>query len=362
MSTLTDKYRPQTLDEIYGQEANVTILKNSIKSNRLHSSYLFSGARGTGKTSTARILAKIINCEKDNKPCNICDNCISIHKKHSNDIIEIDAASHRKVEDIEQVLEDIRFVPFHSKKKIYILDEFHMLSDHAFNALLKVLEEPPTHIVFILCTTVPEKIPDTVRSRCLQLIFKNPGIENIKKYLMYVCEKENLKYDVEALETLAERAGGSFRDALITLESLPEITTDSVRYYHNILDNKIVIPFIYAILTRNTKSCLQRLNKFVEEGGTIKYLVYESIRFLRLMNAASLGSDLKILRLSTTETQNLAIDLTNRLCKNNNKPPIIEALLMLSDIRYAHFEADLIKTEVAIIEYCARKEKEPVNV
>ena len=217
------KYRPQTLDEIIGQEHIKNALKKAHESNRLSHAYLFAGPKGSGKTSTARILAKMINCEVGG-PCNKCSTCLSITDGSNLDLIEIDAASNRGIDDIRELREKIKLAPTSSKKKVYIIDEVHMLTTEAFNALLKTLEEPPSHVLFILATTDPHKIPQTILSRVQRFDFQAAKEEEIIEYLKNVIKIEKLKISDEALNLIAKKSEGSFRDGLKILDQLSNST------------------------------------------------------------------------------------------------------------------------------------------
>ncbi len=244
------KWRPQNFDEIIGQKFTVRTLKNAISSGRLAHSYMFCGPRGTGKTSTARILAKAVNCAKGPapEPCNACENCISITNGANIDIIEIDAASNNGVEHIRELREKAGYIPSKLKKKIYIVDEVHMLSTSAFNALLKVLEEPPQHIMFILATTEPHKVLPTIMSRCQRFDFFPISIGEIVKKLNRISETENIAIDEQALEIIAKYADGSLRDADGILEQLAsfgqdKITIDDVTSLLGVVDYELLFEF-----------------------------------------------------------------------------------------------------------------------
>ena len=207
------KYRPDDFSSIIGQDYMTSILRNSIKNSKISHAYIFSGPRGTGKTSTAKVFAKAINClnPTDNGPCNNCDSCN--HFKENADIIEIDAASNNGVEEIREIINNIKLAPAYSKYKVYIIDEVHMLSTSAFNALLLTLEEPPKHIVFILATTNIEAVPITILSRCQRFDFHKITIDNIIRRLSYVVQEENIKITQEALEEIAYISDGGLREA-----------------------------------------------------------------------------------------------------------------------------------------------------
>jgi DNA polymerase-3 subunit gamma/tau len=224
------KYRPQKLEEIVGQSHIKKALKNAIEMNRISHAYLFTGPRGTGKTSTARIFAKSLNCEKGPtiNPCNECSNCIDITNSVPMDVIEIDAASNRKVEDAQNILEKVMYAPVNSKYKIYIIDEVHMLSNTAFNALLKTLEEPPENVIFILATTEFNKIPPTVVSRCQKFDFKKLKKEEIVERLKYILEAESKKVPDNIVELISELSDGGLRDAINLLDQIIALNNDKI--------------------------------------------------------------------------------------------------------------------------------------
>lgn len=216
------KYRPQIFSEVVGQQATLLALQHALDNNQVHHAYLFTGTRGVGKTTLARILAKCLNCEQgvSSKPCGNCDMCVSITHGDNIDVIEIDAASRTRVEDTRDLLDNVPYAPVQARFKVYIIDEVHMLSNHSFNALLKTLEEPPAHVKFILATTDPQKLPVTVLSRCLQFHLRSLGIEEISSHLAVILQQENISFESEALVTIAQCANGSMRDALSLLEQV----------------------------------------------------------------------------------------------------------------------------------------------
>ena len=230
------KYRPQKLEEVVGQVHIKTALKNAIELNKISHAYLFTGPRGTGKTSTARIFAKSLNCVNGPtvNPCGVCANCVDITNSTPMDVIEIDAASNRKVEDAQNILERVMYAPVNSRYKIYIIDEVHMLSTTAFNALLKTLEEPPKNVIFILATTEVHKVLDTIKSRCQRFDFKRITTNDIVKHLRYISDKEGIKITDDALNTIAKNAAGGMRDSIALLDQLSilggqtDITTDDI--------------------------------------------------------------------------------------------------------------------------------------
>ncbi|MCX7622464.1 MAG: DNA polymerase III subunit gamma/tau, partial [Thermomicrobium sp.] len=221
--SLYRKYRPQTFEELVGQEAIARTLRNAVALGRVAHAYLFCGPRGTGKTSTARLLAKAVNClEPDpwRRPCNRCAACRAIASGAAVDIVEIDAASNRGVDDIRDLREKVKYAPVELRTKFYIIDEAHQLTRDAFNAFLKTLEEPPPHVVFVLATTEPDKLPDTVASRCQRFDFRRLPVDQVVERLRFVCTQEGIPADEATLALIARRATGSLRDALGLLERL----------------------------------------------------------------------------------------------------------------------------------------------
>ncbi|MDO8734336.1 MAG: DNA polymerase III subunit gamma/tau, partial [Elusimicrobiota bacterium] len=219
---LARKYRPQKFDDIVGQEHITRVLKNAIKENRIAHGYIFSGQRGIGKTTTARIFAKALNCKERPKeePCDKCDSCREIVGGNSIDVMEIDAASNRGIDQIRDLRENIKYAPSSSKYKIYIIDEAHQITNEAFNALLKTLEEPPAHAIFIFATTSTQKIPPTILSRCQRFSFRPLSIKEISGQIEKIAEKENIKIDDKAVAVIARSVGGALRDALSVFDQV----------------------------------------------------------------------------------------------------------------------------------------------
>ena len=227
--SLYRKYRPQTFDDVVGQKVIIKSLKNVILKNKISHAYLFTGPRGTGKTSVAKILAKTVNCVNltDTSPCNECVSCTQINQKQTVDVIEIDAASNNGVDEIRELKSKVSLVPTVGKYKIYIIDEVHMLTIGAFNALLKTLEEPPAHIIFILATTEPHKIPETILSRCQKFDFKRIDDKSMDKRLKYICKSEKIDIEDQALEEIIRFSSGGMRDSISLLEQA-QVYSDSI--------------------------------------------------------------------------------------------------------------------------------------
>ncbi len=267
------KYRPKTFDEIVGQEAIVRTLKNAIEMDRFAHAYIFSGSRGLGKTTTARILTKCLNCEKGitSSPCGKCENCIEITKGSFPDMYEIDAASNRGIDDIRALRENVTYAPIKGRYKVYIIDEAHMLTREAFNALLKTLEEPPPHNVFILATTELHKIPDTIKSRCQTFIFKPPTKKQVENYLKRILENEGIQYEEKGLSLLAEASAGGLRDAASLLDQAVtfgggKITLKSVEELLGFIPEKIIERFLTLLKEKDIKTLIKGIEKLDEEG------------------------------------------------------------------------------------------------
>lgn len=269
------KYRPQKLVEIVGQEHIKKALANAIKLNKISHAYLFTGPRGTGKTSTARIFAKSLNCKNGPTitPCGVCENCIDITNSTPMDVIEIDAASNRKVEDAQNILEKVMYAPVNSRYKIYIIDEVHMLSATAFNALLKTLEEPPENVIFILATTEVHKVLDTIKSRCQRFDFKRISTQDIVNHLKFIAQKEKINITDDALNTIAKNSAGGMRDSIALLDQLSvlgsneEITTDDINNLLGRLSFDILFSLTDKILGSNPNQALDIIESIYNSGN-----------------------------------------------------------------------------------------------
>jgi len=284
---LARKWRPQGFDDLIGQEPIIRILKNSIDQGKVAHAYLFSGPRGVGKTSTARILAKALNCKEGptSAPCGTCASCMSITNGSSVDVMEIDGASNNSVNDIRDLRERVKYAPSGGRYKVYIIDESHMLSDAAFNALLKTLEEPPSHVVFVLATTAPKKVPSTVLSRCQHLPFRRIPGQEIKKRLKTISLAENINISGPTLELVAKAADGSLRDSLTILDQLSsfssDITESDVKDLLGITDFGLLSQISVAIIEGKREEILKIVGELVEQGTDIKSFVKELVQFFR---------------------------------------------------------------------------------
>lgn len=283
------KWRPQDFDALVGQKAVKTTLKNALASGKIAHAYLFSGPRGTGKTSMARILAKALNCEQGPtaEPCGQCGNCQRIVQGTSLDVIEIDAASNTSVDNIRDLREQVAFTPAESRYKVYIIDEVHMLSTGAFNALLKTLEEPPAHAVFILATTDPQKVPATIQSRCQRFEFRRVTVDEIAEHLAMVAAGSGIEADADALRLIAIQAEGGMRDALSLLDQCgvmaKRVTVATVREVLGIVGREALHELTGAIGRRQLPQALATLNLLLEQGKDVKQVLTELIEYLRAL-------------------------------------------------------------------------------
>ncbi|MCA5586781.1 DNA polymerase III subunit gamma/tau [Finegoldia magna] len=266
MQAIYRKYRPDTFDKVYGQKHITDILKNQIETKNISHAYIFSGSRGTGKTSCAKIFARAINCLdlQDGNPCNKCENCLSSLEESTLDIVEMDAASNRRIDDIRELRDKVIYPPTKLKYKVYIIDEAHMITNEGFNALLKIMEEPPKHLVFILATTEIDKIPQTILSRCQRYEFKMINAKDISDNIKYILNDLNRKMDDDAIELIANKADGAMRDALSILDQVlsiekENITKQDINDILGIVDNKGIFKLVNSIIKKDASEVLNNL-------------------------------------------------------------------------------------------------------
>ncbi len=295
--SLYRRWRPLLFSEVIGQEEIVTTLKNAVNANEVAHAYLFAGDRGIGKTSIARILAKAINCSesKNGEPCNACGNCKTISHRQSLDILEIDAASNRGIDHIRQLREEVNFSPSDLDTKVYIIDEVHMLTNEAFNALLKTLEEPPLHAMFVLATTEQHKVPRTIISRCQAFTFRHIPIPQISEHLNDIAKREDISIVPDAIDFVATRAEGAMRDAIVMLEQATtygraKITVDSLKDMLGVVSSEILSNFVTAIESGDHQAILTIINNLQEQGKDIELFLVDLIGFIRHQIAVEEGN------------------------------------------------------------------------
>ena len=357
-TALYRKFRPQTFSEMVGQEHITRTLKNQIIANRVGHAYLFNGGRGTGKTSAAKILARAINClnPKDGEPCNECEICKGALSGALTDIVEMDAASNNSVEDIRSIREEVNFLPTKAKYRVYIIDEVHMLSQGAFNALLKTLEEPPEHVKFILATTEPQKLPATILSRCQRFDFKRISNEDIIKRLEIVSKESNIEITKQALNIIASLSEGAMRDALSILERCVQ---DGEK---NIDENKIKelvgipkITYIHsiteAIIEYNIDKAMEAITKVLEEGKDLNNLLWEIIKYIKDILMVKTNQKLDIY--NETDFENLKV-LSEKITKERAIKLIYELSKLENDMKTS--TQRLIIFQAGIIKLCNKEE------
>jgi DNA polymerase-3 subunit gamma/tau len=308
---LARKYRPQKFSDVIGQEHVTLTLQNAIAQERIAHGYIFSGHRGIGKTTVARILAMALNCRSSEKPvaepCGICDSCIEIRNGNSVDVIEIDAATNRGIDEIRELREAARYRPARDRYKIYILDEAHQITDAAFNALLKTLEEPPSHVIFMMATTQPEDIPQTIRSRCQHFSYRAMKFDDIMGQLRDIVTKENIPADEDALALLAEAGDGSMRDALSILDQAiastsDHLTLDSVRSLIGSAPAAALETVMQAVSESSSERILLLVDELIGEGHSPTHFARQLVRFLRNVTMAKIaGKDSALLQISSDE-------------------------------------------------------------
>ena len=356
-TALYRKFRPLTFDEIVGQEHIVKTIKNEIINNRVGHAYLFNGGRGTGKTSAAKILARAVNClnPKNGEPCNECEICKAALEGSLTDIVEMDAASNNSVEDVRAIRDEVNFLPTIAKYRVYIIDEVHMLSTGAFNALLKTLEEPPAHVKFILATTEPQKLPSTILSRCQRFDFKKISNQNIEKRLDFVCKESKIDITPEAKKLIAILAEGAMRDALSILERCMQeeelITEDLVKELVGIPKTENVNQITTSILNKDTDNALKTIDNVLEQGKDISNFLWEIIKYVKDILVYKTNTKLEIY--SEEELANI-----KKLAEATSKERLISIIYELSNLanEIKWSSQKLIMFQVCIIKLCNNQE------
>ena len=332
------KYRPKTFDDVVGQTSVVKVLRNSIQSQKFCHAYMFFGSRGTGKTSLSKIFAKAVNCLNpiDGNPCGKCKNCLAASEKECVDILEIDAASNNGVDEIRELRNKINLVPAELKYKVYIIDEVHMLSIGAFNALLKTLEEPPEHAIFILATTDPQKVPETIISRCQCFSFQRISTDMLIKRLKYVCDEENIKIDDDVLSEIAIASDGGMRDSLGMLDKLSSfsndlITMDTYVELNGLVTRKDLEVFSEFVFSNDFKNALECINKFNDGGKNLIQIISQFMYYLRdllvdhYINSSNISYDIHLVERLITLINEKMFDI-----KRSGNPKIYIEVLFLN--------------------------------
>lgn len=351
--TLYRKYRPTDFTEVAGESEIVKTIKNSLDNNKLAHAYLFTGPRGVGKTTVARLIAKGVNCLENgmtSNPCNKCENCLDINSGNFMDLIEIDAASNRGIDEIRQLKEKINYRPSKGRKKIYIIDEVHMLTKEAFNALLKTLEEPPEHALFILATTEPDKILPTIISRCQRYDFTTLSLEEMKKKIEYICNQENIEIDTSSIELIYEASGGSMRDGISILERLivtcfgESITLEKTEKILGVTPQGKILEFIETIKSLDKNEAIKNIEELSKNGFNMENFFKDMAKKSKdmiLKNEIELDLGLKIIDVIFESLNKFKFEedkrlvgyvIINNLLKNPSKEIIVEKVIQTSKI------------------------------
>lgn len=345
--------RPENFDQIIGQEHIVKILKNQIKKGQVSQAYLFTGTRGTGKTSTARILAKAINCTGEDIPCGKCTNCKSIRDGAFMDVIELDAASNNGVDDLRAIIDSVQYPPAMGRYKVYIIDEVHMLTPAAENAFLKTLEEPPEYAIFILATTDPEKVKSTIKSRCMTLNFRRVSEKDLVKGMKRICEKYDVSPKEEALNTIARKADGSVRDALSILEQCIEtgeknFTEEEVYYYTESLGTEFYLELTEAVIDGDISSAIVKINDMLLAGKDAKEMLSDFLTYLRNLLVAKCTNNAEVLIGISSENIDRLKNQADKISTNEIKNWIKYLSKKVNQARYSNIPRIIL--EVAIID------------
>ena len=363
-TALYRKFRPLNFSEMVGQEHITRTLRNQVIEQRVGHAYLFNGGRGTGKTSAAKILARAVNClnPKDGEPCNECEICKAILSGSLTDVVEMDAASNNSVEDIRAIRDEVNFLPTRAKYRVYIIDEVHMLSTGAFNALLKTLEEPPEHVKFILATTEPQKLPATILSRCQRFDFKRISTQDIIKRLEIICKESNIQISKEALELIAILSEGAMRDAISILErcaaeQTEEINEDKVRDLVGIPKITYINKLAKGIINKESEEAINIVNTILEEGKDIDNFLWEFIKYIKDILVYKSTSKLEIY--NQEEIKNIK-ELADSTDKERLLRLIYELSELANNIKWSSQKA--IMFEAGIIKACMEVNVVPQNV
>lgn len=363
-TALYRKFRPLNFSEMVGQEHITRTLRNQVIEQRVGHAYLFNGGRGTGKTSVAKILARAVNClnPKDGEPCNECEICKAILSGSLTDVVEMDAASNNSVEDIRAIRDEVNFLPTRAKYRVYIIDEVHMLSTGAFNALLKTLEEPPEHVKFILATTEPQKLPATILSRCQRFDFKRISTQDIIKRLGIICKESNIQISKEALELISILSEGAMRDAISILErcaaeQTEEINEDKVRDLVGIPKITYINKLAKGIINKEPEEAINIVNTILEEGKDIDNFLWELIKYIKDILVYKSTSKLEVY--NQEEIKNIK-ELADSTDKERLLRLIYELSELANNIKWSSQKA--IMFEAGIIKACMEVNVVPQNV